>query len=62
MLSVNARGGIAVAVAVLARAAGADEAMLRALEALELGVLERGPVRLPVAEARDILLCDLVQR
>jgi len=36
---------------VLAGAAGADEAVLRAPIALDLGVLERGPVRLLLAEA-----------
>ena len=49
-------------IAVLAGAAGADEAMLRALEAFDLGVLERGPVRLLLAEAADEFLHDLFDR
>jgi hypothetical protein len=43
---------------VLARAARADEAVLGALVALDLGVLEGGPVADLVAEAADILLHD----
>src|SRR5690348_2007225 len=46
-------------VAVLARAAGADEAVLGALVALDLGVLECRPVRLLLAEAADEFLHDL---
>src|SRR5262249_3319193 len=49
-------------VAVLAGAASADEAVLRALVALDLGVLERRPVGLLLAEAPDILLHDLLDR
>src|SRR5262249_24778562 len=43
-------------IAVLAGTARADEAMLRALVALDLGVLERRPIRLLLAEASDIFL------
>jgi len=39
---------------VFAGAAGADEAVLRAFIALDLGVLERRPIRLFVFEAADI--------
>ena len=46
----------------LAGAAGADEAMLGALVALDLGVGERGPIGLLVAEAADIFLHDLFDR
>src|SRR5262245_788624 len=46
----------------LAGAAGADEAVLRALVAFDLGVLECGPVRLLVAEASDIFLHDVLER
>src|SRR3954454_19665795 len=49
-------------IAVLARAAGADEAVLRALIPLDLRVLECRPVRLAVAEARDIARRDFFQR
>src|SRR5712692_266406 len=49
-------------ITVLARAAGADEAVLRALVALDFCVLERGPVGLAVAETGDELLRDLLQR
>src|SRR5262249_54973442 len=51
-------GGIAV----LARAAGADKTMLRAFVPLDLGVLERRPVRLLLAEAADEFLHDLLDR
>src|SRR5262249_21583651 len=49
-------------VAVLAGAARADEAVLRALVALDLGVLERRPVGLLLAEAPDIPIHDLLDR
>src|SRR5690242_1872918 len=49
-------------IGVLARTAGTDETVLRAPIALDLGVLERGPVRLLVAEAADVLLHDLFER
>src|SRR5499427_567354 len=49
-------------IAMLAGAAGADEAVLRALVAFDLGVLECGPVRLLVAEASDIFLHDVFER
>src|SRR5215813_11983367 len=49
-------------ITVLAGAAGADEAVLRALVAFDLGVLECGPVGLLLAEAPDILLHDLLDR
>src|ERR1051326_2273422 len=51
-----------VRVGVLAGAAGADEAVLRALEALDLGVLERGPVALLLAEAADVFLHYFLDR
>src|SRR5262245_12254618 len=49
-------------VAVLAGAAGADEPVLRALVALDLGVLVRRPIRLLLAKAPDVLLHDLIDR
>src|SRR6516165_3797103 len=49
-------------VAVLAGAAGTDEAMLGTLVALDLGILEGRPVRLLLAEAADELLHDLFDR
>ena len=49
-------------IAVLAGAAGADEAVLRALVAFDLGVLERGPVGRLLAEAADVFLHDLFDR
>src|SRR5262249_14428751 len=49
-------------VAVLARAAGADEAMLGALVALDLGILERRPIGLLLFEAADIALHDVLDR
>ena len=49
-------------VGVLAGAAGADETMLRALVAFDLGVLERRPVRLLLAEPADEFLHDLFDR
>src|SRR5262249_18988956 len=48
--------------AVLAGAARSDETVLRALIALDLGVLERCPVRPLLAEAPDVLLHDLLDR
>src|SRR6516164_4185597 len=48
-------------IAVLAGTARADEAVLRALEAFDLGVLERCPVRLLLAEAPDIFLHDVLE-
>jgi len=47
---------------VLAGAAGADEAVLRALVALGLRILERGPVGLAIAKARDVAGRNLLQR
>src|SRR5262249_3402136 len=44
----------------LAGTAGADEAMLCAFVAFDLGILERGPVRLLVFEPADILFHDLL--
>src|SRR6185312_7204982 len=49
-------------IVMLAGPAGADETVLRALEALDLGVLERGPVRRLFAEAADEFLHDLLDR
>src|SRR5207253_6562353 len=49
-------------IGVLAGAAGADEAVLRALVAFDLGVLERRPVGALLAEAADIPLHDLFDR
>jgi hypothetical protein len=49
-------------IAVLAGAAGADEAVLRPLVALDLGVLECRPVRLLLAEAPDEFLHDVLDR
>ena len=46
----------------LAGAAAADEAVLRAPVALDFGVLEGRPVRFAVAEAQDVALGDLVER
>ncbi len=46
----------------LAGAAGADEAVLRALVAFDLGVLECCPIRLLLAEASDIFLHDVFDR
>src|SRR5262245_32014107 len=51
-----------VGIAVLARAARADEAVLRALVTFDLGVLEGCPIRLAVAKAPDIFLHDLLDR
>src|SRR5215472_7369304 len=45
-------------IAVLAGAAGADEAVLRPLEAIDLGVLEGRPIRLAVAEPAHIAIHD----
>src|SRR5262245_57200171 len=49
-------------IAVLAGTARADEAVLCALVALDLGVLERRPIRLLLAEASDIFLHDVLDR
>src|SRR5229473_5885088 len=49
-------------IAMLAGAAGADEAMLRALVALDLGILKRRPIRLAVAEPGHIAVHDLFDR
>src|SRR5215471_5128730 len=49
-------------IVVLARPAGADEAMLRAPVALDLGVLEGLPISRLLAEAPDIALGDLFER
>src|SRR3954471_4871611 len=49
-------------IGVLAGAAGADEAVLRAFVALDLGVLECRPVRLLLAKAPDKLLHDVLDR
>src|SRR5262245_18520755 len=49
-------------IAVLAGAAGADEPVLRALVAFDLGVLERRPIRLLFAKAPDVFLHDLLDR
>src|SRR5882672_3157049 len=49
-------------IAMLAGAAGADEAMLRALVALDLGILKRRPIRLAVAEPGHIAVHDLCDR
>src|SRR5262245_38010324 len=49
-------------VAVLAGAAGADEPVLRALVAFDLGVLERRPIRLLLAKAPDVFLHDFFDR
>jgi hypothetical protein len=49
-------------VAVLAGAARADEAVLRALVALDACVLEGRPVGLAVAKPRDVARGDLLQR
>src|ERR1700688_5046734 len=51
-----------VRIVVLAGTAGADETVLGALIAFDLGVLERGPVRLLVLEAADIFFHDLFER
>src|SRR5262249_6267631 len=49
-------------IAVLAGTARADEAVLRAFVALDLGVFERRPIRLLLAEASDIFLHDVLDR
>src|SRR6516225_9663164 len=49
-------------IAVLARTARADEAVLRALVALDLGVFERRPIRFLLAKAPDIFLHDVLDR
>src|SRR5262245_36670783 len=49
-------------ITVLAGAARSDETVLCALIALDLGVLERCPVRLLLAEAPDVPLHDLLDR
>src|SRR5262249_57409125 len=48
-------------IAVLAGPARPDEAVLRALVAFDLGVLECRPVRLLLAEAPDIFLHDVLE-
>ncbi|MFO0001173.1 MAG: hypothetical protein ACK559_08585, partial [bacterium] len=55
-------GGDDRGIIVLARASRTDEAVLRTLPALDLRVLEGGPVRGLVAEASDELLHDLLER
>src|SRR5271155_4031579 len=49
-------------IVVLAGGAGADEAVLGALVAFDLGIGERRPIRLLVPEATDIFLHDLFER
>src|SRR5262252_10600454 len=49
-------------IAMLAGATGADEAVLRALVALDLGILESGPVGLAIAKPAHIPLHDLLDR
>src|SRR6516162_3172736 len=49
-------------IAVLAGTARADEALLRALVAHDLGAFERRPIRLLLAEASDIFLHDVLDR
>src|SRR5258708_1915017 len=49
-------------IAVLAGAAGADEAMLGALVAFDLGVFEGGPIGLLLAESPDEFLHDVFDR
>src|SRR5262249_44378144 len=49
-------------ITMFAGAAGTDEAMLRPLVALDLGVLEGGPVGLAVAESAHIAFHDLFNR
>src|SRR6266478_8102640 len=49
-------------IAVFSRAPGADEAVLRALEALDLRIFERSPIRLAVGKTRDIALHDRIDR
>src|SRR5262245_22571752 len=49
-------------ITVLAGATGADETVLRALVALDLGILEGRPIRLLLAEASDIFLHDVLDR
>ena len=49
-------------IAVLAGTAGADEAVLGALVAFDLGILERGPIRLLFLEAADISFHDVFDR
>src|SRR5690242_6531872 len=51
-----------IRIAMLARAARADEAMLRAAIAFRLGILERGPVGVLLAEAPDMGLHDVFER
>src|SRR3954454_6386319 len=51
-------GGNDARIAVLSRPASANEAMLRTFVTFDLGVFERGPVRLPVAKPCDILVED----
>src|SRR5262245_39070833 len=49
-------------IAVLAGTARADEAVLRAFVALDLGVFERRPIRLFLAEESDIFLHNVLYR
>src|SRR5262249_26661148 len=49
-------------IAVLAGTARAEEAVFRAFVALDLGVFERRPIRLLLAEASDIFLHDVLDR
>src|SRR5438552_9269306 len=49
-------------IAVLAGAAGANEAVLRALVAFDLGILEGSPIGLLLADAADIFLHDVFDR
>src|SRR5260370_421151 len=49
-------------IAVFSRPARADEAMLRALEAFDLGILERGPIGLAIRETRNVALNDGIDR
>src|ERR1700720_31454 len=51
-----------VRIVVLAGTASADEAVLGALVAFDLGVLEGGPVRLLVLEAADVFFHDVFER
>ena len=49
-------------IAVFSRTAGADESMLGAFVAFNLGVLERRPVGFTVSKARSVAIHDLLQR
>src|SRR3546814_10298725 len=50
-----------LAAAMLARASGAGEAVLRALVAFDLGAFESRPVRLAVSKARDVAVHNLLE-